>query len=96
MVLARIILGYLIGINVLTFLLYGFDKWKAKKNEWRIPEKTLLATALIGGSIGALAGMQVFRHKTRHWTFMICVPVFLVLHIVLAGVYIAKFVLGII
>lgn len=85
--MTRILLGYLIGMNLLAFLVYGFDKWKAKKNKWRIPEKTLLGIALIGGSLGALAGMQVFRHKTKHWSFKILVPVFLVVHAVLIYFY---------
>lgn len=78
--LIKIIIVYLIIINLLSFLLYGIDKWKAKADKWRVSEKTLLLTALIGGSAGALIGMQVFRHKTQHWKFRILVPVFLILH----------------
>lgn len=74
---------YLLVVNLITFFLYGIDKKKAIRNRWRIPEKTLLGMALIGGSIGALSGMQVFRHKTKHWKFRICVPLFLVVHVVL-------------
>lgn len=66
--MTKLLLGYLLGINVLAFLLYGFDKWKAKKNKWRIPEKTLFGIAFLGGSLGALIGMQVFHHKTKHWS----------------------------
>ena len=59
-------LGYLVIINVVTFLIYGIDKRKAVKHKYRISEKTLILMALIGGSIGALIGMKVFRHKTKH------------------------------
>ena len=61
---------YLIGINVLAFLLYGIDKAKAKRGAWRIAEKVLLGIGILGGSLGALAGMKLFRHKTRHWYFI--------------------------
>ena len=61
---------YLIGINVLTFLLYGIDKAKAKRGAWRIAEKVLLGIGILGGALGALAGMKLFRHKTRHWYFI--------------------------
>ena len=60
------LLYYLIVINVVTFLVYGIDKWKAKQGSWRISEATLLILAVIGGSIGALLGMQVWHHKTMH------------------------------
>ena len=60
------LLYYLIVINVVTFLVYGIDKWKAKQGSWRISEATLLMLAVIGGTIGALLGMQVWRHKTMH------------------------------
>ena len=56
---------YLIFINLFAFCTYGIDKWKAKKGAWRVPEKTLLILALIGGSAGAIAGMMCFRHKTE-------------------------------
>lgn len=68
---------YLIGINVLTFLIYGIDKWKAQRNRWRIPEETLIWLAVVGGSIGALLGMHLFRHKTKHRKFLIGIPVIL-------------------
>lgn len=70
----QIILYYLLGINVLTLILFGVDKLKAKKHWWRIPESTLLILAVVGGSIGAVAGMYVFRHKTMHEKFYIGVP----------------------
>ena len=66
---------YLIGINVLTFLLYGIDKWKAQKGKWRVPEETLIWLAIVGGSIGALLGMYLFRHKTKHRKFTLGIPI---------------------
>ena len=87
--MSRWLLGTLIGLNLLSFALYGIDKAKAKKSAWRIPEKTLLLAALLGGSLGALLGMEVFRHKTKHWKFKLLVPLFLILHIAL-GVYMIK------
>lgn len=74
---------YLLIINALAFLLMLIDKRKARKNLWRIPERTLLGTALIGGSLGAFAGMQIFRHKTKHFRFVIGIPLMLTGHILL-------------
>ena len=79
---------YLILVNAIAFLLMLIDKQKAKKKKWRIPEATLMGSAAIGGSIGALAGMYTFRHKTKHPKFTIGVPVILVLQLILAGVII--------
>ena len=61
-------------INVFAFMLYGLDKWRAKRNAWRIPEKTLLTAAWLLGGVGAYLGMQIFRHKTKHRRFAIGVP----------------------
>lgn len=72
---------YIVIINLMTFLLYGLDKQKAKNHQWRIPEKTLLGMALVGGSIGALGGMKVFRHKTRKPKFYIGVPMILMVQV---------------
>lgn len=83
------VLSILAAVNLLAFALYGVDKVKAKKGAWRIPEATLLLVAFLGGSVGALLGMEVFRHKTRHLKFRILVPLFLILHIALA-VYMVK------
>lgn len=77
------IILYLIAINVVTFLVYGLDKWKAKRDAWRIKESTLLLLAVVGGSVGALLGMQVFRHKTKHVQFTVGVPVILLVQIAL-------------
>ena len=75
---------YLILVNAIAFLLMLIDKQKAKKKKWRIPEATLMGSAAIGGSIGALAGMYTFRHNTKHPKFTIGVPVILVLQLILA------------
>lgn len=77
---------YLFIINALSFLLMLADKQKAKKDRWRIPEKTLIAVAILGGSLGAIIGMNIFRHKTKHPKFSIGLPVILAVQIVLAVV----------
>jgi len=82
---------YLLIINAAAFLLMLVDKYKAKKNLWRIPEATLIGSAFIGGSIGALLGMYTVRHKTKHLKFTIGIPVILAFQIVLAVVLISKF-----
>ncbi len=74
---------YLIFINIVTFLVYGIDKWKAKQGSWRISEATLLMLAVIGGTIGALLGMQVWRHKTMHLKFKYGLPLILLAQIAL-------------
>ena len=79
----QVVLTYLIIVNLIAFFLYGIDKGKAKRGKWRISEKTLIGIAVIGGSIGAVLGMQVFRHKTRHWYFRYGLPAILVFQVVL-------------
>ena len=79
--LYQILLVYLLLVNAAGFLLMLVDKIKAKRNLWRIPEATLMGVAVIGGSIGAIAGMNLFRHKTKHAKFYIGLPVILVLQI---------------
>lgn len=74
---------YLVLINLAAFLLMGIDKFRARRELWRIPEKVLFGSALLGGSIGAIAGMFFFRHKTRHLSFRLGLPVILLLQIVL-------------
>ena len=80
----RLLVYYLLGINLLTFLAFGIDKWKAKRGLWRVPEATLMMMAALGGSVGALLGMRVFRHKTQHKKFTIGVPLILLVQIALA------------
>ena len=75
---------YLFAINIASFFLYGIDKYKAKKNKWRISEATLLMIAVIGGSIGAWAGMRLWHHKTMHKKFKYGIPVIIILQVVLA------------
>ena len=79
-----IISGILLTLNFLTFIIYGIDKFKAKKAKWRIPESTLLLLAVFGGSIGAWLGLQVWRHKTQHKKFYIGIPVIIVVQIALS------------
>ena len=64
--LLHIVLIYFAAINVVTFFMYGVDKWKAKKSKWRIREAALLGQAVLGGSIGAWLGMKIWHHKTQH------------------------------
>ncbi len=75
------IVGYFVITNIAGFLLMGIDKWKARRGAFRIPESTLFIIALIGGSIGTIAGMYLFRHKTRHWYFVYGMPAILLLQI---------------
>ena len=81
--IANALLYYLIVINIVTFLVYGIDKWKAKQGSWRISEATLLILAVIGGSIGALLGMRVWHHKTMHKKFKYGLPLILLVQIAL-------------
>ena len=80
----HLVLLYLIIINAIAFLLMLADKLKAKRGAWRIPERTLIGVAALGGSIGALAGMYLFRHKTKHIKFTLGIPVILAVELVLA------------
>ncbi len=76
---------YFIVMNLIGLLVMGADKRKAKKHQWRIPEKTLFFVALLGGSLGTWAGMYLFRHKTKKWYFKIGMPVILLVQALLAG-----------
>ncbi|MCI8597741.1 MAG: DUF1294 domain-containing protein [Lachnospiraceae bacterium] len=78
-----IIICYLTLINLLAFLLMAIDKSKARHRKWRIAEKTLFLTAILGGSIGSILGMQLFRHKTKHTSFVIGMPCILICQILL-------------
>jgi len=82
---------FLIGINALTFIVYGVDKWRAVHNRWRIPEATLLGLAVIGGSVGALLGMKVWHHKTMHRKFVFGLPAILVIQLIIAYGYVQSF-----
>lgn len=74
----KYVLLYILFINIIGFLAMGIYKYKAKKHLWRIPEKTLFALAVIGGSIGTTTGMHVFHHKTKHWYFLWGMPLILI------------------
>ena len=76
---------YLMVINLIAFALMGIDKRRAVRHDWRIPEKTLFLSAILGGSIGAIAGMQFFRHKTKHWYFRYGMPAVLILQLFLGA-----------
>ena len=79
------LLWYLAAVNAVTFTVYGIDKSKARRGAWRIPEKTLFLLPLLGGSVGALLGMKVFRHKTKHWYFVWGIPIILLAQTALAA-----------
>ena len=78
-----LILVYLAVVNLISFAAMGVDKSKARKRSWRIPESTLFVLALIGGSIGSIIGMHLFRHKTRHWYFLYGMPAILIIQILI-------------
>ena len=74
---------YLLIINIIAIIMYGIDKWKAHRKQWRISEKMLLFLAVIGGSAGALAGMYIFHHKTLKKKFTVGVPLILVIQVMI-------------
>ena len=74
---------YYSAMNLIALLFYGVDKKRAIREEWRIPESTLLILAAMGGGLGAILGMRLFHHKTRKWKFRILVPLFFIAHIAL-------------
>lgn len=90
---AIVLIFYLILINIITFIVYGVDKKRARRKQWRVPEKVLFLLAIIGGSVGALLGMLVFRHKTQKWYFKFGIPAILLLQIA-AAVVVWKFFLS--
>ncbi|MBR6262183.1 MAG: DUF1294 domain-containing protein [Prevotella sp.] len=79
----KMLLIYLLVINVATFFTYGIDKWKAKKSKWRIREAALIGLAVLGGSIGAWLGMKTWRHKTMHKKFKYGIPLIFVAQLAL-------------
>ena len=85
------ILIYILIINVITFFIMWFDKHEAKIGDWRVPERTLFLLVLLGGGIGGIAGMYVFRHKTRKWYFKIGFPAILIMQIIFI-IYVRKLV----
>ena len=87
----QILCIYLLVINLVLFAMMGIDKYKARKGLWRIPEKTLFVTAILGGSIGGILGMKLFRHKTLHNSFRFGFPAILIAQLALAGYLIYQF-----
>lgn len=86
----KYLLLYLLIINAVGFILMLADKQKAKRGAWRIPEATLMGVAALGGSIGSLAGMYTFRHKTKHLKFTIGIPLILTIQIIAVGALLIK------
>ncbi len=86
----QFILVYLVVMSVVTFFVYGIDKWKAQHKRWRIPESVLLGLAAVGGSVGAWLGMQVWHHKTQHKKFKYGVPAIFVAQVALAVWWLAR------
>ena len=76
-------LYYLLFLNIFGFSIMGIDKQKAKRHQWRISEKTLFMLSLLGGSIGTLVGMYFFHHKTKHWYFVVGMPLILIVQSIL-------------
>lgn len=85
----KLLIAYLLLINALGFGLMLLDKWKAKKNRWRIRESTLMLAAALGGSVGSLLGMYTVRHKTKHLKFTLGIPLILVTQCLLAVLLLA-------
>lgn len=79
------IIIYIVLINIAGFASMGIDKWKAKHRQWRIPEATLFALAIFGGSLGSVIGMYSFRHKTKHWYFVYSLPAILALQLIIVA-----------
>ena len=80
----KIIFLWLSIINAVGFLMMGIDKYKAKRKKWRISEAALFTVAIIGGAVGSYIGMQIFRHKTKHKSFAIGIPLIILVHVALA------------
>lgn len=87
----KIIIIYTIIINIIGFFSMLIDKRRAIKNKWRIPEKNLFLIAIIGGSVGSIAGMRLFRHKTKHWYFAYGMPAILLIQIVIISLLLGKY-----
>ncbi|WP_029230851.1 DUF1294 domain-containing protein [Butyrivibrio sp. VCB2006] len=83
-----LLIGYLVLTNIVGFALMGIDKRRAKRNAFRVPEATLFSVAIVGGSIGSILGMLVFRHKTKHWYFTVGLPLILLVQILLIALLI--------
>ena len=89
--LYKVFLIYLLVINVAGFVMMGWDKGKARKDQWRVPERNFFMIALLGGSLGCWLGMQKFHHKTKHPAFVVGIPVIFILQAILALILYGKF-----
>ncbi len=85
-----LVIGYLICINIAGYASMGLDKQKAVRHQWRISERTLFLIALLGGSLGSIAGMQRFRHKTKHWYFVWGMPAIFFVELALALIIVLR------
>lgn len=92
LIILAVLATYLVIVNFVAFVLMFLDKKKAEKGKWRIPEKSLFLSVILGGGIGGVLGMQVFRHKTKHWYFSIGFPAILVVEYILMIFLLIKFV----
>lgn len=81
---------YIVIMNVAAFIAMGLDKRRAKRGVWRVRERTLFLLSLLGGSIGSLTGMYLFRHKTKHWYFVWGMPAILILHLILVYLCVSR------
>ena len=82
-----IVFLYLLIMNIVGLAVMGIDKSKAKRNAWRIPERDLFLVSILGGSLGTWAGMYLFRHKTKHWYFVIGMPLIFFIHIAIVSLW---------
>ncbi len=78
----KVFLGYLLIVNCITYIVFAIDKRRAVRGKWRIPESTLFGLALLGGSIGGMLAMQICRHKTKHWSFRLGLPMILLMQVI--------------
>lgn len=85
-----VLLSYLMVINIVSFALMGIDKNRARKNKWRIQEKTYFILSFFGGAIGAVLGMIVFRHKTQHKSFYVGIPMLYIINKIIIQVIMVK------
>lgn len=91
MIIELIIIGYVLIVNLVGFVIMGVDKKRAIRGAWRISERSLFLTAIIGGSLGCILGMQHFRHKTKHWYFKYGMPTILLIQILLIILFYKQF-----
>ena len=90
-ILWKLVLLWLLIANLAAFVLMGLDKRKARRDQWRIPEKTLFLPVVLFGALGGTLGMKVFHHKTRHWYFKYGFPALLIVQIMLLGWLVQRF-----